>query len=78
MTVKRRQRPEAESGPVKLSCEECCQKIPYSPESGDYVAYFCGIACYQKWKDKRHSTDETKCQGNVFVDVDEDNPKIGD
>lgn len=34
-----------------LSCKQCCEEIPYSPESVDYVVNFCGIDCYHKWRE---------------------------
>lgn len=43
--------------PVKaeqISCEICLKEVPVSeatvPEATDYVVYFCGLACYDKWK----------------------------
>lgn len=36
-----------------VSCAECLKRIPkdeaQSSEAADYVAYFCGLDCYQKW-----------------------------
>jgi hypothetical protein len=78
MTVKRHQSPETGSSPVQLSCEECCQNIPYSRESEDYVAYFCGLTCYQKWETKTHSVGEAKCEEKVFVDDGKDKSINGD
>ncbi|MES0327269.1 MAG: DUF3330 domain-containing protein [Gammaproteobacteria bacterium] len=41
-----------ESGTVP--CEVCLKEIPRSDaktsEVDDYVAYFCGIDCYDKWQ----------------------------
>ena len=41
----------------RVSCEICLKEIPKSEaamaEAVDYVAYFCGFDCYQKWKDQR-------------------------
>ena len=39
---------------VMVPCEECLKEIPkadaqYS-ETPDYVMYFCGLECYEKWK----------------------------
>lgn len=67
MTIKRHQGPESGSGPVQLSCKECCQTIPYSRESEDYVAYFCGLECYQKWKENTHLSDNANPQARVLI-----------
>lgn len=38
----------------QVACELCLREIPQSeavvPEATDYVAYFCGLQCYEKWK----------------------------
>jgi hypothetical protein len=37
-----------------ISCEICCKEVPLSeaktPEAVDYVAHFCGLECYVKWR----------------------------
>lgn len=37
-----------------VSCEICMKSIPQSEadcvEAEDYVAYFCGLDCYEEWK----------------------------
>ncbi len=37
-----------------VACEICLKEIPVSEakseEATDYVLYFCGIDCYQQWK----------------------------
>jgi hypothetical protein len=37
-----------------VQCEECRKEVPESaamvPESKDRVMYFCGLECYEKWK----------------------------
>lgn len=37
----------------KVSCDVCLKEIPKSEakveEAADYVAYFCGLECYDKW-----------------------------
>ena len=37
-----------------VACEICLKEIPNSEakmeEASDYVAYFCGLDCYDKWK----------------------------
>ncbi len=38
----------------KVKCEVCMKEIPKSeaksPETVDYVMYFCGLECYAKWQ----------------------------
>ena len=38
----------------KVSCDICLKEVPLSesviPEAVDYVAHFCGLECYAKWK----------------------------
>jgi hypothetical protein len=38
----------------RVTCEVCLREIPRSeavvPAVLDYVAYFCGLDCYEKWK----------------------------
>lgn len=37
-----------------VSCKLCLESVPLSeseiPEAEDYVAYFCGLECYDVWK----------------------------
>ncbi|TAK80389.1 MAG: DUF3330 domain-containing protein [Betaproteobacteria bacterium] len=41
----------------RVFCEVCLKEVPKSEaamaEARDYVAYFCGLGCYQKWIDQR-------------------------
>lgn len=42
---------------VKLvACKTCMKEIPISEahiaEASDYVAHFCGVTCYDKWKNQ--------------------------
>ena len=43
--------------PERVSCEVCRKEVPESesvaPEAGDYLIHFCGLACYDKWKQMR-------------------------
>ena len=43
----------------KLACEVCLNNIPAteakSEEATDYVAYFCGLNCYDKRKHQKPS-----------------------
>lgn len=42
----------------KVACEVCLKEIPASSarneEVQDYVAHFCGIDCFAKWKEKEN------------------------
>ena len=43
-----------ESEQKKVACEVCLKEIPASSakseEVQDYVAHFCGIDCFARWK----------------------------
>jgi hypothetical protein len=46
---------KSDSSEVEMvSCAICRKEVPLTeaviPEATDYVAYFCGLACYEKWK----------------------------
>lgn len=38
----------------QVSCEVCLKEVPQSSavnfEAEDYVAHFCGLECYARWK----------------------------
>ncbi len=40
--------------PQSVFCEVCLKRVPQSEavmaEARDYVAYFCGLDCYDKWR----------------------------
>jgi len=40
--------------PQRVACEICLKEVPKSEatvrEATDYVAYFCGLDCYDQWK----------------------------
>lgn len=40
--------------PQRVPCEVCLKEVPGSEavvsEVEDYVAYFCGLDCFEKWK----------------------------
>lgn len=42
-----------------LACETCMTEIPESEadysEAEEYVAYYCGLDCYQQWREE-HKT----------------------
>ena len=39
--------------PEQVSCEICMKEVPkteaMNAEGSEYVLYFCGLDCYQKW-----------------------------
>jgi len=39
----------------KVECKVCLKEVPISEakseEATDYVAHFCGLECYTKWKE---------------------------
>ena len=41
----------------KVACDVCLKEIPISEamseEATDYVAHFCGLDCYTKWKEQK-------------------------
>ena len=47
---------------VQVSCEICLKEVPVVeaivPEATDYFVYFCGLECYEKWKDQSGTPDE--------------------
>lgn len=40
-----------------IACEICLKELPKSealvPEATDYVVYFCGLDCHERWKNQR-------------------------
>lgn len=48
--------PAASRGSVEglVACDVCLREVPLSeavvPEAADYVAHFCGLQCFEKWK----------------------------
>lgn len=46
-----------------VQCEICLAEIPSSSakseEASDYVMYFCGLNCYEKWKNRESATEKT-------------------
>ncbi|MDQ1363573.1 MAG: hypothetical protein QG652_1434 [Pseudomonadota bacterium] len=47
-------KPSLNTNQQLVSCEICLKSIPVSEaksaEAEDYVAYFCGLECYDQWK----------------------------
>jgi len=41
---------------VLVACEICLKEVPSNdmahPETDDYVVHFCGLACYEIWKNQ--------------------------
>ena len=39
-----------------VSCEVCLKEVPIAeaaiPEATDYFVHFCGLECYEKWKNQ--------------------------
>jgi len=48
--------------PEKVSCEVCFKEIPISEASSvkatDYIMYYCGLECYEKWKKQAEKSDQ--------------------
>lgn len=46
---------------LRVPCEVCLKEVPKSEaemaEARDYVAYFCGLECYDKWRRERAESD---------------------
>lgn len=40
--------------PEHVACKMCMKEVPVSeaiiPEAIDYVAHFCGVECYDRWR----------------------------
>ena len=48
------QNKSTETESKKIPCKECMKQVPKSEaqvaEASDYVLYFCGLECYDKWQ----------------------------
>ena len=46
-----------------VECEVCLKEVPASAakneEAQDYVAHFCGIDCFAKWKEKQEKAENS-------------------
>ncbi len=46
----------------KVECDICMKEIPKSgaqmDETNDYVAHFCGLDCFDKWKHQKENDDQ--------------------
>ena len=51
-----------QSEPTEVSCEVCLKEIPrdeaQASETEEYVAYFCGLDCYELWKNRQQESDQ--------------------
>ena len=51
--------PEKPIETVKVACEVCLKEVPKSEakvdEASDYVLYYCGLDCYEKWREEKES-----------------------
>jgi hypothetical protein len=48
--------------PERVACDVCLKEVPkseaMSPDATEYMVHFCGLDCYEKWKntkEKRHN-----------------------
>jgi hypothetical protein len=43
----------------KINCEICLKEIPQSEakntEAEEYIIWFCGLECYEKWRNEDNS-----------------------
>jgi len=48
----------------RVACEICLKEVPKSeavvPEATDYVVAFCGLDCYEKWKNQRRQPNDVE------------------
>ncbi|MDH3386644.1 MAG: DUF3330 domain-containing protein [Gammaproteobacteria bacterium] len=48
--------------PEQVSCDICMKEVPIdeanSCEAVDYVVHFCGLECFQKWKENKQLEQE--------------------
>ena len=46
----------------RVVCEICLKEVPITeatvPEATDYIVHFCGLECYEKWKNPREKSDD--------------------
>ena len=46
----------------QVACAICLKEVPITeatvPEAADYVMHFCGLECYEKWKNQRGKPDD--------------------
>lgn len=48
------------NGQASVACATCRKDVPASAartfEGEDYVVYFCGIDCYDRWRQRRNDS----------------------
>ena len=53
----------------KIPCDVCRKELPLSeamiPEAEEYIAHFCDLECYEKWK-QESGQNRKRTIGNVF------------
>lgn len=49
---------DARQAEGRVRCEVCMKEVARSEaavsETADHVAYFCGVECYEKWRNQRY------------------------
>ncbi|MDP3281999.1 MAG: DUF3330 domain-containing protein [Nitrosomonas sp.] len=49
--------------PERVACEVCLKEIPLSEAASakatDYIVYYCGLECYDKWKKQAEKTESS-------------------
>ena len=52
-----------------VACEVCLKEVPKSAviasEATDYVAYFCGLNCYERWKSQNLKTNDQSKKSSI-------------
>ena len=52
-----------------VACEVCLKEVPKSAviasEATDYVAYFCGLNCYERWKSQNVKTNDQSKKSSI-------------
>ncbi len=47
---------------ARVACEVCLKEVPITEatvsEATDYFVHFCGLECYEKWKNQRGKPDD--------------------
>jgi hypothetical protein len=55
-------KPSDSSEVEKVPCAICRKEVPLSaaliPEAADYVVHFCGLDCYEKWKQQSNRAEK--------------------
>ena len=55
--------------PERVACEICLKEVPRSEaavsETRDYVMYFCGLDCYEKWQQRRDAPEPEATEAEI-------------